>query len=122
MSNLNRWQSFRCALTGLVYVLRTQRNAHIELVAIVLVIAAGLWLRVSYLEWALLALTIGLVLAAEMMNTAVEHAVDVATREQDPLARIAKDAAAASVLTAAIVAFLIGTFVFGPRLWALLLH
>jgi len=122
MSNLNRWQSFCCALAGLVYVLRTQRNAHIELVATVLVIAAGLWLRVSYLEWALLALTIGLVLAAEMMNTAVEHAVDMATHEQDPLARIAKDAAAASVLTAAIVAFIIGSFVFGPRLWVLLLH
>jgi diacylglycerol kinase len=120
MSDLNRWQSFRCALAGVAYVLRTQRNAHIELAAAVLTIAAGMWLRVTYLEWTLLALTIGLVFVAEMMNTAVEHAVDVATREQDPLARVAKDAAAGSVLTAIIVAFVTGLLVFGPRLWALI--
>jgi len=120
MSDFNRWQSFRCALSGIFHVLRTQRNAQIESVIAILVIAAGLWLRVSRTEWLLLALTIGVVLAAEMMNTALEHAVDIATHDYNPLARIAKDAAAASVLTAIIMSVIIGILIFGPRLWALL--
>ena len=119
MSEINRWQSFRCALAGIRYVLRTQRNAHIELVATALVVALGLWFRVTRLEWALLAVVIGSVLAAEMLNTAVERAVDVATRRQDPLAQLAKDAAAAGVLTLVSTSVVIGVLIFGPRLWNL---
>ncbi len=119
MSEINRWQSFRCALAGIRYVLRTQRNAHIELVATALVVALGLWFRVTRLEWALLAVVIGSVLAAEMLNTAVERAVDVATRRQDPLAQLAKDAAAAGVLTLVSTSVVIGVLTFGPRLWDL---
>ncbi len=116
MSDLNRWQSFRCALSGVVHVLRTQRNAQIEIIIAAMVIAAGLWLRVSRLEWILLVVAIGIVLSAEMMNTAVEHAVDVAIRDPDPLARVAKDAAAASVLVAIAISVVIGLLIFGPRL------
>ncbi len=116
MSDLNRWQSFLCALSGVVHVLRTQRNAQIEIVVAAIVVAAGLWLRVSRLEWILLVIAIGVVLSAEMMNTAVEHAVDVATRDPDPLARVAKDAAAAGVLIAITISVVIGLLIFGPRL------
>ncbi|MCD6290474.1 MAG: diacylglycerol kinase family protein [Anaerolineae bacterium] len=119
MSKLNRWQSFRCALSGVAYVLRTQRNAHIELVMALLAVAMGIILQVTRLEWALLVLVIGMVFTAEMINTATEHAVDLATNEWDPLARVAKDAAAAGVLVASLTALIIGILIFGPRLWAL---
>ncbi len=122
MNEISRWQSFRCALAGAQYVLRTQRNAHIEMVAATLVTLLGLWLQVTRLEWALLAIAIGFVLSAEMLNTAVERAVDVATRQSDPLARLAKDAAAGGVLMAILTSVVIGLLVFGPRLWNLLLR
>ncbi len=119
MNDTTRWESFRCALAGVIYVLRTQRNAHIEMVATAVVIAVGLWLRVTQLEWAMLAIMIGLVLAAEMVNTAVERAVDLVTLERAPLARIAKDAAAGGVLIAVVTSCIVGLLIFGPRLWAM---
>ena len=100
-------------------MLRTQRNAHIELVMALLAVAMGIILQVTRLEWALLVLVIGMVFTAEMINTATEHAVDLATNEWDPLARVAKDAAAAGVLVASLTALIIGILIFGPRLWAL---
>lgn len=120
MSSMTRWESFRCALAGVVYVLRTQRNAHIEMAATALVIAVGLWLQVTRLEWVLLATMIGLVFAAEMINTAVECVVDLVTLEHLPLARVAKDVAAGGVLITILASCVVGLLIFGPRLWALI--
>jgi diacylglycerol kinase (ATP) len=120
MSGLSRWQSLRAALAGLMFVLRTQRNAHIELAATALVVALAVWLRVSALEGALLALAIGVVFVAEMINTAIEQAIDLVMPEQHQLAGVAKDAAAAGSLVAALTAFVVGVFIFGPRLWLLI--
>jgi diacylglycerol kinase (ATP) len=120
MSGLSRWQSLRAALAGLTFVLRTQRNAHIELAATALVVALAVWLRVSALEGALLALAIGAVFVAEMINTAIEQAIDLVMPEQHQLAGVAKDAAAAGPLVAALTAFVVGVFIFGPRLWLLI--
>jgi len=122
MKHMTRWESFRCALAGVAYVLRTQRNAHIEIAATAIVIAVGLWLQVTRLEWVLLATTIGLVFAAEMINTAVECAVDLITLEHIPLARIAKDVAAGGVLITILAACVVGLLIFGPRLWAIIGH
>ncbi len=119
MSGLSRWQSLRAALAGLAFVIRTQRNAHIELAATVLVVALAVWLRISALEGALLALAIGVVFVAEMINTAIEQAVDLIMPERHQLAGVAKDAAAAGPLVAALTAFVVGLFIFGPRLWLL---
>ena len=120
MSGLSRWQSLRAALAGLAFVIRTQRNAHIELAAAALVAALAAWLRVSALEGALLALAIGVVFVAEMINTAIEQAVDLIMPERHQLAGIAKDAAAAGSLVAALTAFVVGLFIFGPRLGPLM--
>ncbi|MCS7221443.1 MAG: diacylglycerol kinase family protein [Anaerolineae bacterium] len=117
---MTRWESFRCALAGVVYVLRTQRNAHIELIATAVVIAVGLWLQVTRLEWVLLAAMIGLVFTAEMINTAVECVVDLVTLEHLPLARIAKDVAAGGVLVTILASCIVGLLIFGPRLWAMI--
>jgi diacylglycerol kinase (ATP) len=79
----------------------------------------GVTLRIAHWEWVVLTLTIGLVLAAEGFNTAIEATVDLATRDRHPLARIAKDVAAGSVLICALTAVVVGVLIFGPRLWAL---
>lgn len=113
--------SFKHAFSGVWYVLRTQRNARIHLTLALVVIALGLWLGLSYTEWAVIVLTIGLVLAAESFNTVAEAAVDLATAERHPLAKIAKDVAAGAVLLVAITAVVVGLLILGPPLWRALL-
>ncbi len=113
--------SFKHAFSGVWYVLRTQRNARIHMTVALVVIALGLWLGLSYTEWAIIVLTIGLVLAAESFNTVAEAAVDLATAERHPLAKIAKDVAAGAVLLVAITAVVVGLLILGPPLWRALL-
>ena len=113
--------SFKYAFSGMWHVLRTQRNARIHLSLALVVIVLGLWLGLSRIEWAIIVLTIGLVLAAESFNTVAEAAVDQATAEYHPLAKIAKDVAAGAVLLMAITAVVVGLLILGPPLWAALL-
>jgi diacylglycerol kinase len=80
----------------------------------------GLVLGLSTLEWAIFVLTVGLVLAAEMVNTMIESLVDLVTGEYHNLARIAKDVAAGIVLLTSIGSVLVGTLIFLPRLLAVL--
>ncbi len=111
-----RFKSFAYAFEGIGYVFRTQRNAQIHLVIIVLVLALAAWLEVSLLDVALIILTIGLVLGAEFLNTALEAAVDLASPGQHPLAKIAKDVGAGAVMLLAIIAVIIGLVLLGPPL------
>lgn len=113
--------SFKYAFSGVWHVLRTQRNARIHLTVAVGVIVMGLWLGLSRTEWAIIALTIGLVLAAESFNTVAEAAVDLATGEHHPLAKIAKDVAAGAVLLMAMTAVVVGLLILGPPLWQAIL-
>ncbi len=112
--------SLRYALSGVFFVMRTERNAQIEGGIALLAVALGLVLGISTVEWAVLFALIGLVLALEILNTAVEAVVDLTTAEYHPLAKIAKDSAAGAVLWAAGCSVLVGLFIFGPRLWRLL--
>jgi len=113
-----RWVTFRYALEGFVHVLKTQPNAWVHSAFTLAVVLAGLWLGLSRVEWAILLATVAVVWVAEFINTAVEAAVDLATVETRPLAKIAKDAAAGGVLVAAIMAVGIGLLILGPPLWA----
>lgn len=113
--------SFKHAFAGLWHVLRTQRNVRIHLTVAVVVVAVGLGLGLSWTEWAIIALTIGLVLVAEAFNTVVEAAVDLVTAEYHPLARVAKDVAAGAVLLMAVTAVVVGLLILGPPLWRTLL-
>jgi diacylglycerol kinase len=109
-------RSFGFAFEGISYLIRTQPNARIELAigAVVLIVAA--WLQVTPVEWAVLVLTIAFVLGLEALNTALELAVTLASPERQPLAKAAKDVAAAMVLIGAIAAVLVGLVLLGPRL------
>ena len=113
-------RSFHFAFQGIGYALRTQRNARVHAVIACLAIVAGIYFGISAVEWAVLALTIGTVFSAEMLNTVAELAVDLLTQHYHPMAKIAKDVGAGAVLVAAIAAIGVGLAIFGPRIWAML--
>ncbi len=105
-------ESFNYAFEGIIHVLRTQRNMRIHFLIAIGVIVAALGFDVSKMELIALMLAVAFVLVAEMMNSAVEAAVDVASTSFDPLAKLAKDIAAGAVLIAAVNAVAVGYLVF----------
>jgi diacylglycerol kinase len=109
--------SFRFAVSGLAYVVRTQRNLRVQALIALCITALGLWVGLPPLSWALLVLTVGFVLVCEILNTVVEALVDLVRPAHDPLAKVAKDAAAGAVLLAALVSVAVGLLVLGPPLW-----
>ncbi len=113
----NRAKSFQYAFSGWWFVLRTQHNAWIHAVITLLVVAVGLWLGLPLRDWAVLILTFMAVWMAEFMNTALEAVVDMTMPDVHPLAKVAKDVAAAAVLVGALGAVLIGLLLLGPPLW-----
>lgn len=113
--------SFRYAFAGIRYLLWTQRNAKIHTAIGIVAVGFGFLLRIERTEWIALALTIVMVLAAEGVNTSVEAAVDLASPELHPLAKIAKDVGAGTVLLTAIGAVVVGLLMFLPRLLPIVL-
>jgi diacylglycerol kinase len=113
----NRAKSLKFAFEGWWFVLRTQHNAWIHALVSLAVFGMAFWLRLSVQEWAILVLTIMAVWMAEFMNTAIEAVVDMTMPEIHPLAKVAKDVAAAAVLVGAVGAVIIGLLILGPPLW-----
>ena len=120
LGSVSLLRSFGFALEGVSYLIRTQRSAQIEIVIGAVVIAVATWLGVSAIEWTVLVLAMALVLAFEALNTAIELAVTLASPQRHPLAKAAKDVAAAMVLIAAVGSVIVGAIVLGPRLAVLL--
>jgi diacylglycerol kinase (ATP) len=108
-------ESFNYAFEGIIHVLRTQRNMRIHFAVAALVLVAALASGVDKLELIALLLAIAFVLITEMVNTAIEGAIDVATTSFDPMAKLAKDIAAGAVLIASAVAVAIGYLVFSGQ-------
>ena len=100
----------------MAYTLRTQRNTWIELAATAVVVAAGVVLHIEPIEWAVLGLTVFVILALEAVNSAVEAVVDLVSPNYHELARVAKDAAAGAMLFAVIGSLCVAAGIFGPRL------
>ncbi len=109
-------ESFIYAAHGVVHAYRTQRNLRVHLLMAVLVVVVSVALDLSYLELAIILLAIGLVIACELINTAIEGAIDLITAEYHPLAKMVKNVAAAAVLVAAGTAAGIGVLLFYDRL------
>jgi diacylglycerol kinase (ATP) len=109
-------ESFNFAFEGIIHVLRTQRNMRIHFLAAVAVLVAALATGVSRLELIALLLAIAFVMIAEMINTAIEGAVEVSTTSFDPNAKLAKDIAAGAVLIATVNAVAVGYLVFSEQL------
>ncbi len=112
-----RVRSFRYAFAGWGFVLRTQKNAWIHAGASITVLGLALLLRLSPRDLAVLVLTITMVWTAEFINTSLEAVVDLASPQLHPLARVAKDVAAAAVLITALASVVIGLLILGPPLW-----
>lgn len=110
----SRIKSFSHAFSGLWYVIQTQTNARIHLVATILVICLAWGFNLSKVEWILLVFAIGIVWVAETINTAFESIVDLVSPQRHPLAKIGKDVSAAAVLIAAFVSAVIGLIILGP--------
>ncbi len=109
-------ESFNHAIEGIIHVLRTHRNMRIHFAVAIAVLIAAVWYGVTRFELIALMLAIAFVLVAEMINSAVEQAIDVSTTSFDPLAKLAKDIAAGAVLIAALNAVAVGYLVFSRRL------
>jgi diacylglycerol kinase (ATP) len=107
--------SFNYAIEGIVYTLRTQRNMRIHVAAAIITLISALALGVDRMALAAIVFAISLVFIAELINTAIEAAVDVATDRYDPLAKVAKDVSAGAVLIAALNALAVAYLVlFAP--------
>jgi diacylglycerol kinase len=117
MRQKNWSRAFKHALDGIIYCFASQRNMKIHAVASGMVIALALYLQFSTVEMIMLVLTIAGVVVVEMLNTAIETIVDLASPEVHPLAKIAKDVAAGAVLTMAVVSLIVGYLLFFHRLF-----
>lgn len=104
--------SFKYAIEGFVSSFKTERNMKIHVLAMIFVIAVGLYLKLSLIEWCFIAFAIALVIGAELFNTAIETIVDMVSPEKNPKAKLAKDISAAAVLTFSIGAAVVGIIIF----------
>ena len=109
-------ESFNFAFEGVIHVLRTQRNLRIHFAIAAAVLVAAVAVGVARLELIALLIAISFVLVAEMLNTALEAGIDVATTSFDPLAKLAKDIAAGAVLIATVNAVAVGYLVFSDKI------
>ena len=110
-------KSFLFAMQGLRTAVRTERNIKVMLLAGVAVVVAGLVVGLDLLSWAIIVLCCGVVIAAELLNTAVETIVDLVSPEFHPLAGRAKDIAAAAVFSLSMLVAVVGVLVFANALF-----
>lgn len=108
--------SFKYAFEGIVQAYIGEQNLKIHSVIACLVIIFGFILKISYMEWLICLVLIGLVLMAEFFNTSIEYLVDLVSPDIHPLAKATKDTASAGVLMMAIISAIIGLTIFVPKL------
>lgn len=111
-----RLQSFRYAFAGLGVLFREEHNSWIHAIAAVLVVIAGFIFRIRPWEWVAIVIVIGMVLAAEIINSSLERTADFVKAERDDRKRDIKDLGAAAVLVCAISAAIVGMIVFLPKI------
>ena len=113
-------KSFQHALSGIIESIHTEKSLKIEIAFGIITIILGFYLNISTLDWMILSLIISSILAAELLNTAIESVVNLASPEFHPLAKKAKDAAAGAVLVLSIGSLVIAWFIFGTKIQHLL--
>jgi diacylglycerol kinase len=121
-TRLERYKkSFFHAIDGIVYATKEEHNMIIIIVCAILAIFAGILFKISSTEWLFVILVIGMVVAAELINTAIEATIDLITLKNHPLAKIAKDTASSATLVFSIVAFIGAILLFVPKLLEIIL-
>ena len=114
------FKSFTYAFEGLKYAFKYEQNILVHSLATILDIIAGIFFKISLMEWLIITLIIGLVIATELINTSIEATIDLITQETHPLAKIAKDTAAAAVLIFGLAAIIIALIIFLPKILILI--
>ena len=108
------FKSFKYSIEGLKYAYKYEQSMLIHVIATICVLLANILFQVSGIEWLITLLAIGMVLSAELINSAIEAAVDLVTLEEHPLAKIAKDCSSAATFVLACMAALIGIVIYVP--------
>lgn len=111
--------SFKYSFRGLAYAIKTQKHMRFHFIAAISVLIAGIFLKISEWEFLLIMVAIIFVIVTEMLNTSLEALIDLITSKPHPLAKIAKDVAAAGVLIASFNAIVVACLVFFPKLYIL---
>lgn len=111
---------FLHAVDGVKDALKTERSMRIHVITAALVTVCGFVFQISLTEWVVCVTLFGLVIGAELGNTALEEAVNICCPDVDPRAKRVKDIAAAAVLTVSIAAAVVGLMIFVPKVWAVL--
>lgn len=107
-------KSIKYSLDGLFYAYRYEQSLWIHGCAVIIAIILGIIFQIKLSEWAIIFIALGIILALELINTAIEAAVDLTTTEIHPLAKVAKDCGSAASFVMSIVSIVISLFVFGP--------
>jgi len=118
-SLLNRLKSFKHAFNGLRILLREEHNSRVHFAISGLVIALGVLLKISFIEWGVIVFSIGFVFSVEILNSSIENLIDFVSLEKHDAIKKIKDLSAAAVLVSSITAIIIGTLVFLPKIIAL---
>ncbi len=108
--------SFIYSFEGIRYAFKYEQSMTIHLFITAAVIAAGIFFKISYIEWILCLFMVGVIIATELLNTSIEAVVDLACPVKHPLAKVAKDTASAAVFAYAVVAFVTGIMIFMPHI------
>lgn len=108
--------SFSYAKDGIKYAYKHEQSVWLYIPTFLLVILASIFFELSKIEWIIVILLLGLVYSLEIINTAIEKTVDLATSKKHPLAKAAKDLASAAVLIMATTASIIGLIIFIPKI------
>lgn len=111
--------SFKYALQGFASSFRTERNMKIHVVATILVIILGIYLKLNLIEWSIITIAIVTVISAELFNTAIETIVDMVSPQKNEKAKLAKDISAGAVLILAIGSAIVGFIIFLPKIIAI---
>lgn len=109
--------SFRYSVEGLKYTYKYEQSMFVHVLITIVVVILGILLKISVVEWFICLILIALVISAELMNTAIEAVVDLASPKTNPLAKIAKDTASAAVFILSLASFLCGLIIFVPKLF-----
>lgn len=109
-------KSFFHAIDGIIYAIKNEYNMIIIVLATLVVISLGFMLKINEIEWLICILIISMIAATELINTAIEAAVDLETLKTHPLAKIAKDCASSATLILVIASIIIGLVIFIPKI------
>ena len=109
------FKSFAYSFSGIAAAFKTERNFRFHLVATLMVIFLGWRYELNTNEWVWITMAAGIVISAELFNTAIEVLVDMVSPEIHPKAKTVKDVASAAVLVCAITALIIGLIIFVPK-------